>query len=410
MVKYDAVICGAGPSGSTAAKYMAEKGLNVVLLERSSFPRDKPCGGALRPKVIEEFDYVRNGIQNIPHNVCYRAKMYSPSLKNFVDYSPGKAVMYNIRRKHFDSMLANFAKDAGSELRENSEVKSVLAKSSGYALQLKDGTEVRGKIIIGAGGMHDPVARYLRKKEGLPEKWSKSDIGLAIVEEYEVPGNFILDKYGKENTSYFHLRPANLTGYAWTFAKENALNIGYGAFWDEMKKVDIKEQFSNYLSFLKKEKLIPENLKPNRPKGALVPLKGAIKRSYSDGMLLTGDAAGFVSPLGGDGIYYGMCSGRIAADVVDYAVEHDKFGKDTLSRYQEEWHKEWGKDLKVLCYFSDKLLTKTDRILRYTSRDEMLREICIGLYNGEYRASEVKWKILMRMTRDFFWYDVLRLR
>ncbi len=410
MVGYDAVICGAGPSGSTCAKYMAEKGLKVVLLEKGSFPRDKPCGGALRPSVIEDFDYVKRGIQSIPHNISKRAKMFSPNLKNFVDYRTDKAVLYNVQRIHFDAMLADFASDAGAELWESSEVVKVIAKSGGYALQLKDGKEVSGKVIIGAGGMHDPVARYLRKKEGMPENWPKSDIGLVLVKEYEVPGDFILDKYGKEYTSYFHINFANLRGYAWTFAKNNALNIGYGAFWDEMKKVDIKEHFSDYFSFLKKEKLVPENLKPNNQKGALIPLRGAIKKSYSHGMLLLGDAAGFVSPIGGDGIYFGMRSGEVAADVVEYAVKQDKYGEDILSKYQQKWYKEWGKELEALCYFSDKLLTRTDRIIRYTSRDEILKEKGVGLFTGECRASEDKWKILFRIARDFFLYDVLKRR
>lgn len=410
MAKYDAVICGAGPSGSTAAKFMAEKGLKVVLLEKDTFPRDKPCGGALRPKVIEEFDHVRIGIKKIPYSISSRAKMYPPSLKNFVDYNPGKAVLYNVQRKHFDAMLAEFGRSAGAELRESAEVKKISTKGDGYALQLKNGEEVKGNIIIGAGGMHDPVARYLRKKEGLPEKWPESDIGLVVVEEYDVNEDFIIDRYGEEHTSYFHLKPKNLYGYAWTFSKQNVLNIGFGAFWKDTKKINIKDEFADYIRLLKKEGLIPDNLKVVKPKGGLVPLRGGIKTSYSDRMLLIGDAAGFVSPIGGDGIYYGMCSGKMAADVVEYAAEHESYGKETLSRYQEEWFKCWGKDLKTLCYFADKLFARTEQILRYASRDDVLKEMSVGLYNGECRASEMKFKILRRMARDFFLYDVLRLK
>lgn len=410
MAKYDAVICGAGPSGSTAAKYMAEKGLKVVLLEKSAFPRDKPCGGALRPKVVEEFDYIRNVIQKIPHTVCYRAKMYPPSLKNFVDYSPGKPVLFNVQRKHFDTMLSDFANDAGAELREKAEVKTVVKKSDGHALKLRNGEEISGKVIIGAGGMRDPVARYLRKKEGLPEKWPELDIGLAVVEEYQVDDDFISDTYGEERSSYFFLKPKNLFGYAWTFPKESVLNIGFGAFWNDMKKINIKQGFTEYLNFLRKEGLVPDNLKQVSPKGAKIPLRGAVRTTYSDDMLIIGDAAGFVSPIGGDGIYYGMCSGKMASDAVEYAVEHESFKRDVLCRYQEEWYMQWGKDLKVLCYFADKLSARTEQVIRYASRDEMLKVTCVGLYNGEVRASKVKWKILKRMARDFLLYDVFRFK
>ncbi|UCE74553.1 MAG: NAD(P)/FAD-dependent oxidoreductase [Methanomassiliicoccales archaeon] len=409
MAKYDAVICGAGPSGSTAAKYMAEKGLKVVLLEKKSFPRDKPCGGALRPSIIEEFDYVRDGIKKIPHSICLRAKMYSPSLQNFIEYRPGKAVMYNIQRVHFDAMLADLARRSGAELRENAEVKSVSVKSNGCALQLKNGEEVEGNVILGAGGMHDPVAKYLRKKEGLPERWPRSDIGLGIVKEYEVGEDFIENRFGDEHTAYFHLKPNNLYGYTWTFSQVSSLNIGFGTLWNDAKKVNIKNVFAKYLDFLKKEGLAPETLKLGRPKAGLVPLKGGIKKSYSDRILILGDAAGFATPVGGDGIYFGMCSGRIAADVVEYAIEHNAFEKDTLSRYQEEWYKLWGEDLKAMCYYADKIYDKTERILRYASKDKVLTERCVGLWEGKYKASKMKWKIVARLARDFFVYDVLRL-
>jgi flavin-dependent dehydrogenase len=125
-------------------------------------------------------------------------------------------------------------------------------------------------------------------------------------------------------------------------------------------------------------------------------------------MLLIGDAAGFVSPVGGDGIYFSISSGKIAADTVAYAVEKDAYDKETLKRYQDEWYRQWGKDLKALCYFADKISSKTEQIIRYASKDEVLRDRAVGLYNGECKASEIKWKILTRFARDFLLYDVLR--
>jgi len=409
MVTYDAVICGAGPAGATAAKFIADAGLKVVVLEKGKFPRNKACGGALRTQVVSDFEHVRNGITKIPHTVCYRAKMYPPSLENCVDYNPGDIVMYNIRRIHFDAMLADMARDSGAELREGEEVHKVSVSSSGGVLQLKGGEEVFGKVIIGAGGMNDPVAKYMRRKENLPEKWPKSDIGFVLMQECDVGEDFIKDRYGEEKTSYFHLKPNSLYGYAWAFPKKDTLNMGIGAFWSYMKSIDIKGAFRGYLKMLKKEGLAPPNLKIDDPKGAQIPLRGAIKTTYSDRILLLGDAAGFVSPIGGDGIYYAMSSGRIAAHVVKQSTSEDSYVKSTLSRYQDAWFSKWGRDLQVLCYFADKVFDKTEQVIRYAARDSIFREMCVRLYDGKMPARMLKGRILRRVARNYLLYDVLRI-
>jgi geranylgeranyl reductase family protein len=408
MEKVDCVICGAGPAGATSGKFLAEKGLSVIVLEKGKFPRDKACGGALRPSIIREFDYLKKGIERIPHTKCYRAKMYAPSFTNFVDYRPNKVVMYNIRRRDFDMLLANYAKDAGCEVRENETVTKVRKTDYGYALQTKSGKEFEGKIIIGAGGMLDPVARYLRKKEGLSEKWPKSDIGLAVMEEFEVDDGLILDRFGYERTCHFHLKPNDLYGYAWIFSKENALNIGIGAFWKDIKNIDIRSKYTEYLRSLKKQGLIPEDLHSSKPKGAPIPLRGAIKTTYSDCMMLIGDAAGFVSPVGGDGIYYAMDSGKIAANVVEDACEKGVNDKVTLSKYQSMWFERWGRDLKTLCYFADRIFDRTEQIMRYASRDRVFKEMAVALYNGEKSAHKLKPKIRFRVARDYIIYDILK--
>lgn len=256
--------------------------------------------------------------------------------------------------------------------------------------------------------MHDPVARYLRRKEGLPENWPKSDIGLVIVEEHEVGEDFISEKFGEERTCHFHLKPNNLYGYAWVFPKRSALNLGFGAFWRDIRNLDIRSTFKSYIELLKKEGLVPKDLEMGKPKGAPVPLRGAIKKTVSERILLIGDAAGFVSPIGGDGLYYAIDSGRIAADVVDRAVEQDRFGIGGLGSYQRTWYNAWGRDLEVLCYFADKINKSAERVMRYASRDKLFRDMCIRLYDGQQKATELKWRILRRVARNYLLYDVLR--
>jgi flavin-dependent dehydrogenase len=175
-----------------------------------------------------------------------------------------------------------------------------------------------------------------------------------------------------------------------------------------MKRINIKEEYGNYLKILRKLDLVPDSIRVGNPKGAPIPLRGSIKTTYSDRMLIIGDAAGFVSPIGGDGLYYGMSSGKIASDTVEYALEKDATGKDTMLRYQEEWTRKWGKDLNALCYFADKMFARADQIINYARRDEVLRRMCVGLYNGECKASRMKTKLYLHMAKDKLLYDILK--
>jgi flavin-dependent dehydrogenase len=126
--------------------------------------------------------------------------------------------------------------------------------------------------------------------------------------------------------------------------------------------------------------------------------------------LIIGDAAGFVSPVGGDGIYFSMSSGKIAAEVIRHAVQLDSFGKDILSNYQQKWYSEWGRDLDALCYFADRIFKKTEQIFKYASKDSVFRNLAVALYNGELSAADIKSKIKRRAARDYLFYDILKMK
>ncbi len=409
MPEYDVVVCGAGPSGSTTAKYLAEKGHDILLLDKSKFPRDKPCGGGLCEH-ITEFDYIREKIENAPsdflESICLRGKIVSPSMRYTTDYLSETPLFYNIRREKFDYELIQFAIDADAEFLENSKVKGVFTTRGKAVVQLSGGKEFSCEVIVGAGGTYDIVAKYLRKKEGLGEKWGK-DLGMVFVEEFEIGEEFIDEVYGKERTAMINLKHANLNGYAWVFPKRDILNIGYGGFNDEMKKIDIKREFKNYLDILKKNGYLPREIESKKLRGAPLPFQN-IKKTYTDRIVIAGDAAGFVSPLTGEGIYYAMDSGRIASEIISKALEKGDFSAQTLKPYQDIWMKRWGKDLKTLGFFQKWLMAWPEKFVKYGSKDEKLKEIFVGLFIGGVSASKVKWKVISRIVRGFFVYDVFR--
>ena len=412
MTEYDVIVCGAGPSGSTAAKYLQDNGLNVLLLDKTKFPRSKACGGGLCEH-ISEFDHIlekltENNCKNdLLESICTRGVIFSPSLAYKTDYISETPLFYNIRREIFDNELLKFAIDAGAEFREKSEVKEISIEPDKGIVKLASGEEISCKVIIGASGCFDISAKYLRKKENLPEDWGE-DLGFSVVEEFIVDEKFIMDNYGKENSSLIHLKHAGLSGYGWVFAKRNLLNIGYIGFNHEIKKINIKEEFKNYLDLLKRTGYLPENIISKKLKGAPIPYKGPLNKTYSDRLLIIGDAAGFVSPLTGEGIHYAIDSGKIAAETILQGFEKNEFSAQKLKIYQDTWKEKWGKELKVLNFFQKRLMKCPEAIVKYGSKDEILKNMFVGLYIGNIKASKVKWKIMFRMARDFILYSVFR--
>ena len=127
-----------------------------------------------------------------------------------------------------------------------------------------------------------------------------------------------------------------------------------------------------------------------------------------DRLIIVGDAAGFVSPLTGEGIHYAVDSGKIAAETINNAFEKGDFTAQTLKEYQDTWMKKWGKDLFALKFFQKRLMAWPEAIVRYGSKDEKLKELFVGIFVGSVSASKIKNKLILRIIRDFFLYDVFR--
>jgi menaquinone-9 beta-reductase len=403
MTLYDLIICGAGPAGSTVARTAAKAGFSVLLVDKENFPRDKVCGGGLRPEIMESpaFSYVADRKAEFLENESLSVRMYGSTPSNFIAYDApaNEPLIYGTSRRNFDDVLFRLAQDAGAKALTKVIVKRIDIGKDQVRVGLDNGKDIKARIVIGAGGMQDPVAKVLREREGLPRSWRTEEIGLAVAHEYEVGEDFIQEHYGNKNTIHLHLKPEGVYGYAWAFPRRTKINVGFGAFLKDIKGTDIKASFKSYLSLLKKSGLFPKDIDRIEFKGARIPLRGPIERTFSERLLLVGDAAGFVSPISGDGISFAMSSGLLAAQVAGECLEKDDCSKKALSEYEVQWRSRWDKDFKVLCEIADMVEKDLDGIISNFSKDEKLIDMMVRVYNGRARPSEVITKMKLRYAK-----------
>jgi len=400
---YDVIVCGAGPAGATCAKFVSEKGYKVALLEKTGFPRDKPCGGVLRIS-IDEHKFVMDGMKSISLTESREVKMHSPSKGNVVSFRDKDPLMLHMRRTEFDPMLVDKAVDAGATLLEDHNVTKVAPSAGKAVVSVKGGKKLASHLIVGAGGVHDPVAGYLRKKHKLPPKWEKKQLAFLVTTETPVKEDFIKKTFGPRRTSHMFLRPSGVKGYAWLFPKKDVLNTGFGAFWGDMKNIDIKKEYNEFIRSLKKQKLFPKDVKTGKLSSGELPMAGPLKRTYTDRMLIIGDAAGFVSPLIGDGLYYAISSGRFAADTLVKALKNERYDSPQLREYQVRWKKAWGREFLALGLISRSVDMQTERFTRYVARDHQLRQQAQGVLSGRDDPFKMMVKATPRMMLDMLRY------
>jgi len=292
---FDVIVVGAGPSGSLAARQLAERGARVLLLDKQKFPRDKPCGGGvtLRAASAGEVD-----LSPAIERTVYGAR-FSLRLGPAFDRRFEKPLTYMTQRCHLDAHLAERAADAGSVLHDGEALRVIELSSggSGFSLTVRTDRDVyTGHVLIGADGANGLVGRSL----GLRREYDEA----VALEGNVVFQNGIPDEWA----DVVALDLGGLAGgYGWVFPKGDHLNAGVGAW--------------KYASFTLKPKLAHLSARYGFDPAALQNLRGhhlpvriAGTPIARGSVTLVGDAAGLVDPLSGEGIHMAFASGRLAAE------------------------------------------------------------------------------------------------
>lgn len=406
MTEYDVIVCGGGPAGSTTAFYAAKAGMKVLLLDKSKFPRDKACGGLLTARLFDELPELEKYIKPIIECPSRDVNLYSPSMKYQIDYEFPVGTPWNITRTVFDNAVLEAARDVGAEVMTQTRIKDYKF-NGGVTVKTSNG-DFKGKMVVGATGPADKLASIIREKRNI-KPWSDSQMGTALMWEPHVGKEFIDKTYSKNSSLLVHFKPGGIEGYGWVFPKKEILNIGFGGYNRTIKSIKIKEIWTDYINLLKKDGYFPVDQEVPPVKGAPLPLDGPIKATTMDYALLVGDSAGMVSPLSGEGIYYGMHAGKIAIDTIKKALETNDFSQKNLDQYHRDWNKVFGKELRDLSFFALMALKLPERMVYYGTRDEKLCEIFADLFLGVTPGGLGKRKPISRAIFDAIRYPYFGL-
>jgi geranylgeranyl reductase family protein len=390
-MKYDVTVVGAGPAGSTAAKFLSEKGFNTLLMDKKKFPRDKPCGGGLPLRVLQQFPYVAN--DEIIEAYSSSGTVFSPSLNYSIQIKKNRPIISTTLRKKFDFTLVQYAKDAGAVFKDGTAATVVRISDGNAQVHLDNGEVVDSEVIIGADGVNSTIA----KNTGLRQR--KTEKGVCLLQEFDVDEKTMEDYFSELRHCYIHSRFKKVRGYGWVFAKKRNLNVGFGViqgYRTFRQQQNLLECYQQYLSLLKEQNLIPQNLPETPVKGGALPAE-PLEKTYSDRLLLIGDAAGFINPLSGEGIYYAMVSGKIAAEIIAEALEKNDVTEHFLTKYQYRWQHSFGKEIDLILKVVKRgSVDYTEKVIRIASADEKLTDMMMGVIAGELSVEEYKWKIMRR--------------
>ncbi len=375
---YDCAIIGAGPAGSTCARYLAEKGCSVLLLDRHEFPRDKPCGGGFSYNLLDEFPYLKKHEQDIIEEICKVGVIHSPNRRVMLR---GNVEMAVTRRTVFDNALVEEAIAAGTELTFRTRAKAVDINHDGATIKLSPGNTVKSRVVVGADGINSVTARTT----GLHRKWAHNAVTPCRVAEIPMAANQIDSIYGSEREYHFYANLEGRPGYAWVFPKRSTVNIGLGVVATHAS--GLRSQFNRFVRYLVSQGMVGSAPNLSGAKGALVPTGGTLERTYTDRCILIGDSAGFVNPITGGGISYAMHAARYGAQVICNALESNDLSADMLSEYQDLWWKDFGRSMNQMVKIQ-KILTSpyTDLLFEIGKRDEKIQEI-VALSMAESKDS-----------------------
>ncbi len=367
-MKYDVIVVGGRVAGSVSSLFASKNDLDVLMIEkRQEIGVPLQCAEATTEKTFETIgikpsdNYVRTEI--------YGAELYSPD-GTIVRMEEKSEKGFILDRKVFDKSLAIESADAGTDIMVKTTVKDLIirnGKVSGViAKHLGKTMEIEADVVIAADGIESNIARMA----GLNSLWNINDMCSCV--QYKMVGvptdpNYMQFYFGNE------IAPG---GYVWIFPNDNGVtSVGIGV---RSSKKTAYEYLNSFISRFS-GKIIEINV-------GGVPVSGNIKKTYTDGLMVVGDAAGHVNPITGGGIDLAASCAKIAGLVAADAIKSSDTSSKFLKRYEELWKDEIGdlmksslKYRKVFDKLNDKELNALARFMKGRDLDNITVKSLLGL-------------------------------
>lgn len=322
MDSADVVVVGGGPAGSSCAGRLVEAGLDVLVLDKAAFPRDKTCAGWITPPVLESLridpaDYGQGRVFQ-PITTLRTAQMGGPLVETRYE-SPAS---YGIRRCEFDHYLLCRSR---ARVRTGTPARTLRRDAGAWIVN----EEVRAPLLIGAGGHFCPVARFLHPGSRAEPVVAAQEVEFRMREGQE------RECAAEAGIPELYFCP-DWKGYGWCFRKGPYLNVGLG-------RQDSRELHGHVHAFvdsLQQQGRIPREL-PGPWRGHAYLLHETAPRTlFDEGVLLVGDAAGLAYSQSGEGIRTAVESGLLAARTV--LAARGRYGREDLQTYRERVEERFG--------------------------------------------------------------------
>lgn len=315
----EVVVVGAGPAGSSAARELAQRGIEVLLLDRAKFPRDKPCGGGVTIRCDALLPF---SLDPVIEDVTTGAVIQLRDGKRVTrDY--GAPLTYMTQRRRLDAFLVEQAQEAGVEFQDGRRVEHVERTPEGFEVAIANGAApdvVRSRVVLGADGANGVVRTFLGYEHA-------EESAVALEGNVPYPDGVPEWLRGRLALQLGSMRG----GYGWLFPKGDHVNVGVGG-WKAAVGGDLRPQLD---ALCRSYEIDPARLEGLR--GHHLPMLRQGMELASRGSALLGDAAGLVDPLSGEGIYAAISSGVAVAPAVD---DYLAGRVDSLSGYQRTLERE----------------------------------------------------------------------